>query len=216
MQTGTQSLKTERLQESKHGDLSCRIQGDRERISDQLLSRPLSFDGMVAPSSMSCRMTAPSLIAAPSPIDRYLPIAADWPIRAKGRGVSPTALSHSAHPAWSGEEGSDRGHRPRAARFTSSVRSLQSKPSREKLSHANTPLPHWPARATMRLMKVRALIRWLEQDGWVLIRTRGDHRQFAHPGRGGVVTVSGNLGRDIPSGTLNATLKAAGMKREDR
>jgi predicted RNA binding protein YcfA (HicA-like mRNA interferase family) len=65
-------------------------------------------------------------------------------------------------------------------------------------------------------MKVRALIRRLEQDGWALIRTRGDHRQFAHPERGGVVTVSGNLGRDIPPGTLNAILKAAGMKREDR
>jgi len=68
----------------------------------------------------------------------------------------------------------------------------------------------------MPLMKVRALIRRLEQDGWVLIRTRGDHRQFAHPKRGGVVTVSGNLGRDIPPGTLNAILKAAGLKREDR
>jgi len=68
----------------------------------------------------------------------------------------------------------------------------------------------------MPLMEVRALVRRLEQDGWVLIRTRGDHRQFAHPERGGVVTVSGNLGRDIPSGTLNAILKAAGLKREDR
>jgi len=68
----------------------------------------------------------------------------------------------------------------------------------------------------VRLMKVRDLIRLLEQNGWVLDRTRGDHRQFLHPNRRGVVTVSGNLGRDIPPGTLNAILKAAGVKGEQR
>lgn len=65
-------------------------------------------------------------------------------------------------------------------------------------------------------MKVRELIRLLEEHGWVLDRTRGDHRQFVHRDRPGVVTVSGNLGRDIPSGTLNAILKAAGLKEEKR
>ena len=61
-------------------------------------------------------------------------------------------------------------------------------------------------------MKVRELIRILEQNGWVRLRTRGDHRQFAHPKIRGVLTVSGNLGRDVPAGTLNAILKAAGLK----
>jgi predicted RNA binding protein YcfA (HicA-like mRNA interferase family) len=65
-------------------------------------------------------------------------------------------------------------------------------------------------------MKVRELIRLLEQDGWVLDRTRGDHRQFIHPKRPGVVTVAGNPGRDVPTGTLNAILKAAGLKGESR
>ena len=68
----------------------------------------------------------------------------------------------------------------------------------------------------VRSMKVRELIRLLEQNGWVPLRTRGDHRQFTHPERSGVVTVSGNLGRDIPPGTLNAVLKAAGLKGERR
>jgi len=61
-------------------------------------------------------------------------------------------------------------------------------------------------------MKVRDLVRLLERNGWVLRRTRGDHRQFLHPDRPGVVTVSGNLGLDVPPGTLNAILKAAGLK----
>jgi len=65
-------------------------------------------------------------------------------------------------------------------------------------------------------MKVRGLIRLLEEHGWTISRTRGDHRQFVHPDRPGVVTVSGNLGRDIPPGTLSAVLKAAGLKGEER
>jgi len=65
-------------------------------------------------------------------------------------------------------------------------------------------------------MKVRELIRLLEQNGWMLKRTRGDHRQFVHPDSPGVVTVSGNLGRDVPPGTLNSMLKAAGLKGEQR
>jgi predicted RNA binding protein YcfA (HicA-like mRNA interferase family) len=63
-------------------------------------------------------------------------------------------------------------------------------------------------------VKVRELIRLLEQHGWTLSRTRGDHRQFVHPDSPGVITVAGNLGRDMPSGTLNAVLKAAGIKRD--
>jgi predicted RNA binding protein YcfA (HicA-like mRNA interferase family) len=63
-------------------------------------------------------------------------------------------------------------------------------------------------------MRVRDLIRLLAANGWQLRRTRGDHRQFAHPERAGVITVAGNLGRDVPSGTLNAILKAAGLKGE--
>ncbi len=65
-------------------------------------------------------------------------------------------------------------------------------------------------------MKVRELIRLLEQNGWKLRRTRGDHRQFARPDRPGIITVAGNLGREMPPGTLNSVLKAAGLKGEQR
>jgi len=30
-------------------------------------------------------------------------------------------------------------------------------------------------------VKIRDVIRMLEQDGWVLVRTRGSHRQYKHP-----------------------------------
>ena len=61
-------------------------------------------------------------------------------------------------------------------------------------------------------MKVRDVIRLLEDDGWYLARTRGSHRQFKHPTKSGTVTVSGNPGVDVPPGTLNSILKQAGLK----
>lgn len=62
-------------------------------------------------------------------------------------------------------------------------------------------------------MKVRELIRLLEEDGWELKRTRGSHRQFKHPQKPGTVTVAGKAGLDIPLGTLNAILKQASLKK---
>jgi predicted RNA binding protein YcfA (HicA-like mRNA interferase family) len=60
-------------------------------------------------------------------------------------------------------------------------------------------------------VKVRELIRTLEDDGWRLVRTRGSHRQFKHPTKAGAVTVSGQLGVDVPIGTLRSALKQAGL-----
>ncbi len=62
-------------------------------------------------------------------------------------------------------------------------------------------------------MKVREVIRMLERDGWVVVVTRGSHRQFKHPTKPGRVTVSGNLGDDMPKGTLASVKRQAGFKR---
>ena len=53
----------------------------------------------------------------------------------------------------------------------------------------------------------------LEQDGWVLVVTRGSHRQFKHPSKAGRVTVSGSLGDDMPKGTFASVKRQAGLKR---
>jgi predicted RNA binding protein YcfA (HicA-like mRNA interferase family) len=58
-------------------------------------------------------------------------------------------------------------------------------------------------------MKVREVMRLLEQDGWRLVRTRGSHRQLRHSTKPGTITVSGNPGVDVPRGTLRAILKQA-------
>jgi len=63
-------------------------------------------------------------------------------------------------------------------------------------------------------MKVREVIRLLQQDGWRHVRTRGSHRQFQHPEKSGTVTVAGKLGLDIPPGTLNSIFKSSGLKKD--
>jgi predicted RNA binding protein YcfA (HicA-like mRNA interferase family) len=62
-------------------------------------------------------------------------------------------------------------------------------------------------------MKVRDVIKSLEQDGWYLDRTRGSHRQFKHFVKPGLVTVPGKPADDLGSGTLNSILKQAGLKK---
>lgn len=61
-------------------------------------------------------------------------------------------------------------------------------------------------------VKVRDMIKKLEQDGWILDRTRGSHRQFKHATKPGLVTVAGKPGDDIARGTENSILKQAGLK----
>ncbi len=61
-------------------------------------------------------------------------------------------------------------------------------------------------------MKVRDILRLLGEDGWVVERIRGSHRQLRHPDKAGTVTVSGQPGVEVPPGTLNSILKQAGLK----
>jgi len=61
-------------------------------------------------------------------------------------------------------------------------------------------------------LKVREVIRLLEQAGWKEIRSKGSHRHFKHPDKPSVITVPGNDGRELAPGTLNAILKKAGLK----
>lgn len=61
-------------------------------------------------------------------------------------------------------------------------------------------------------MKVREIVKAIEDDGWRLVRTKGSHRQFKHDEKPGLVTVPGNMGDDVAIGTLNSIWKQAGLK----
>ena len=62
------------------------------------------------------------------------------------------------------------------------------------------------------MMKIRQVIQILQLNGWILIATRGSHRQFKHRVKRGRVTVPGKLNDELAPGTLNSILKQAGLK----
>ncbi|MBI1756527.1 MAG: type II toxin-antitoxin system HicA family toxin [Fimbriimonas ginsengisoli] len=65
-------------------------------------------------------------------------------------------------------------------------------------------------------MKVRDVIRRLEADGWVHVRTSGSHRHFKHRSKPGLVTVPGHTSHEMAPGTLKSIWKQAGLEDEKR
>jgi len=61
-------------------------------------------------------------------------------------------------------------------------------------------------------MKVKEIIKIIEQDGWFMVRTKGSHRQYKHNTKKGVVTIAGNLNDDLAKGTFRSILNQAGLK----
>jgi predicted RNA binding protein YcfA (HicA-like mRNA interferase family) len=62
-------------------------------------------------------------------------------------------------------------------------------------------------------MKVSEVLQMLTDDGWVLVASRGSHRQYKHSSKPGRVTVPGKPSDDLAPGTLNSILKQAGLKK---
>jgi predicted RNA binding protein YcfA (HicA-like mRNA interferase family) len=59
-------------------------------------------------------------------------------------------------------------------------------------------------------MKVKDVIKMLKDDGWYESRQRGSHKQFKHPLKKGVVTISYHKSSDeIKRGTLGSILRQA-------
>ena len=65
-------------------------------------------------------------------------------------------------------------------------------------------------------MKVREVVRLLERNGWVEMRSRGSHRHFKHPDRALVVTVPGNEGKELAPGTLKRYTQEGGAEMSAR
>ncbi|MDR1716327.1 MAG: type II toxin-antitoxin system HicA family toxin [Prevotella sp.] len=63
----------------------------------------------------------------------------------------------------------------------------------------------------MKIWKVKEMIRFIESDGWFLVKTRGDHRQFKHPMKKGKVTIPGKLSDDLDPNTAKSILNQAGL-----
>lgn len=61
-------------------------------------------------------------------------------------------------------------------------------------------------------MKIKEIIKLIEQDGWFQVAQRGSHRQYKHTIKPGRVTIAGKPSDDIDKGTLNSILKQAKLK----
>ena len=65
---------------------------------------------------------------------------------------------------------------------------------------------------TMRAYKVIEVIKLLEADGWILVATKGDHRQYKHQQKKGKVTIRGHKNEVLSQFLLNSIWKQAGWK----
>jgi predicted RNA binding protein YcfA (HicA-like mRNA interferase family) len=61
-------------------------------------------------------------------------------------------------------------------------------------------------------MKVRDVLKLIEDDGWYQVTRKGSHRQFKHPAKAGRVTIAGHPSQEMDRGTLNSILKQARLK----
>ncbi len=61
-------------------------------------------------------------------------------------------------------------------------------------------------------MKVKDIIKLIEERGWYLVSQKGSHRQFKHESIPGRVTIAGKLSDEMPKGTANSVFKQAGIK----
>jgi len=63
-------------------------------------------------------------------------------------------------------------------------------------------------------MKVREVLKLLNEDGWTIVRTKGSHRQMKHPVKKGTVTVAGKPSLEVPLGTLKSIFKQSQLGGE--
>ena len=59
--------------------------------------------------------------------------------------------------------------------------------------------------------KVKEVADLLEENGWSLVRIKGDHRIFTKDGARRPIVLPGNLNDDLAAGTLKSILREAGL-----
>lgn len=64
----------------------------------------------------------------------------------------------------------------------------------------------------MRNVKVSKILRILADDGWYLDRQKGDHREFKHPTKKGVVTVNGKPSTSICEWLLSSVERQSELR----
>jgi len=63
-------------------------------------------------------------------------------------------------------------------------------------------------------MKVRDIIKMIEEDGWYIVRQKGSHKQYKHKTKKGLVTIAAHkMSDELALGTLNSIFKQAQIKK---
>ena len=65
-------------------------------------------------------------------------------------------------------------------------------------------------------MKFSEFVRLLEKNGFTIIREKGSIRYYGKSGLDKLIRIDYHGSREIPGGTCNAILKAAGLKQKDK
>jgi predicted RNA binding protein YcfA (HicA-like mRNA interferase family) len=63
-------------------------------------------------------------------------------------------------------------------------------------------------------LKFSELVRILERNGFELVKEKGSIRYYAKPGLDRLIRIDYHGAKEVPTGTCQAILKAAGLKRE--
>ncbi len=63
-------------------------------------------------------------------------------------------------------------------------------------------------------MKFNELLRLLEGNGFELVKEKGSIRYYSKPGLDRLIRIDYHGAKEVPTGTCQAILKAAGLKRE--
>lgn len=62
-------------------------------------------------------------------------------------------------------------------------------------------------------MKYKDIIKFIEKDGWYVVRQKGSHRVYRHKTKQGIIVIAPHkMNDDIPKGTENSILKQAQLK----
>lgn len=61
-------------------------------------------------------------------------------------------------------------------------------------------------------MKVKEVLKILEDDGWYIDRIRGSHRILKHPRKSGIVVLAGKPSKDLADGTRKSVFSQAQLE----
>jgi predicted RNA binding protein YcfA (HicA-like mRNA interferase family) len=64
-------------------------------------------------------------------------------------------------------------------------------------------------------MKFSELVRLLERNGFTLVREKGSIRYYSKSGLDRLIRIDYHGAKEVPTGTCNAILKAAGLKERE-